>query len=145
MEADMTDFTPVASLVGGGMIGLSAVLMMLFLGRIAGISGILSQLLPPAPAKPTTVPSAFICGLIISPLLARAGGVPIQQTVSSNLPLLALAGLLVGFGSVYGAGCTSGHGVCGLARTSMRSLAATLTFMATATLTVFVVRHLIGA
>jgi uncharacterized protein len=141
----MMNFTPVASLLGGGMIGLSAVLMMLFLGRIAGISGILGHLLPPDRDKAVTVRFAFIGGLIAAPLLARASGLPIQQSVSNNLPLLALAGLLVGFGSIYGAGCTSGHGVCGLARFSVRSLAATLMFMATAAVTVFIVRHLIGA
>jgi uncharacterized protein len=142
----MTSFTPIASLVGGGLIGLSAVLMMLFLGRIAGISGILSRLLPPHQDGATSVRAAFILGLIAAPLLMRAfTGTPVPQIVSSNLPLLAAAGLLVGFGSVYGAGCTSGHGVCGLARFSVRSLAATLTFMAVAAITVFVARHLIGA
>jgi uncharacterized protein len=142
----MTSFTPVASLIGGSLIGLSAVLLMVFLGRIAGISGILSRLLPPYQDSATTVRAAFIVGLIAAPLLMRAfTGTPIQQTVSGNMPLLAVAGLLVGFGSVYGAGCTSGHGVCGLARFSMRSLAATLTFMAVAAITVFIVRHLVGA
>jgi uncharacterized protein len=141
----MTSFTPIASLIGGGLIGLSAVLLMLFLGRIAGISGILSRLLPPYQDSATPVRAAFIVGIIAAPLLVRALiGTPVQQTVSGNMPLLAVAGLLVGFGSVYGAGCTSGHGVCGLARLSVRSLAATLTFMGFATVTVFIVRHLIG-
>jgi uncharacterized protein len=140
----MTSFTPVASLIGGGLIGLSAVLLMLFLGRIAGISGILSRLLPPCQDNATPIRATFIGGLIAAPLLVRAfTGVPIQQTVSSNLSLLAVSGLLVGFGSVYGSGCTSGHGVCGLARLSVRSLAATMTFMAVAAVTVFVARHLI--
>jgi uncharacterized protein len=142
----MTTLTPIASLIGGGMIGLSAVLMMLFLGRIAGISGILSRLLPPYQDRAMIVRAAFIGGMIAAPLLVRAvTATPMQQTVSNNLPVLAVAGLLVGFGSVYGAGCTSGHGVCGLARFSVRSLAATLTFMTTAAVTVFIVRHLIGA
>ena len=146
----MTNFTPVASFIGGCLIGLSAVLLMLFLGRIAGISGILSRLLPPYQDRPrdraTAIRAAFIGGLVAAPLLVRAlTDTPIQQTVSSNLPLLAVSGLLVGFGSVYGAGCTSGHGVCGLARFSMRSLAATVTFMAVAALTDFAARHLIGA
>jgi uncharacterized protein len=141
----MTSFTPIASLIGGGLIGLSAVLLMLFLGRIAGISGILNRLLPPYLDSATATRAVFIAGLSAAPLLVRAvTGTPIQQTVSGNLPLLAVAGLLVGFGSVYGAGCTSGHGVCGLARFSRRSLAATLTFMTTAAITVFIVRHLIG-
>jgi uncharacterized protein len=134
----MTSFTPVASLIGGGLLGLSAVLLMLFLGRIAGISGILSRLLPPCQDNATPIRATFIGGLIAAPLLVRAfTGVPIQQTVSSNLSLLAVSG------SVYGSGCTSGHCVCGLARLSVRSLAATMTFMAVAAVTVFVARHLI--
>jgi uncharacterized protein len=142
----MTTFTPLTSLLGGGIIGLAAVLMMMFLGRIAGISGILSRLLPPYQDSAIAIRAAFIGGMIAVPQLVRTvTGTPIQQTVSNNLPLLAVAGLLVGFGSVYGAGCTSGHGVCGLARFSVRSLAATLTFMLTAATTVFAVRHLIGA
>jgi uncharacterized protein len=142
----MTGFTPIASLIGGGLIGLSAVLLMLFLGRIAGISGILSRLLPPHEDSATPIRAAFIGGMIAGPALMRAfTGAPVQQTVSGNLPLLAVAGLLVGFGSVYGSGCTSGHGVCGLARLSVRSLVATLMFMGAAALTVFTVRHLIGA
>jgi uncharacterized protein len=146
----MTNFTPAASLIGGGMIGLSAVMMMLFLGRIAGISGIVSGLLPPYQGaiqdRAMSIRVTFIFGLITAPMLVRlVTSTPIPQTVSNNVPLLAVAGLLVGFGSVYGAGCTSGHGVCGLARFSVRSLAATLTFMAVAAITVFVARHLIGA
>lgn len=138
----MTEFTPMASLFGGILIGLSAVLLMALEGRIAGISGIASRLLPPyggglAPRL------SFVVGLIAAPFAVTLfTGLPTLQTVSSNLPLMVAAGLLVGFGSVLGSGCTSGHGVCGLARLSARSLVATLTFMATAFVTVFVVRHI---
>lgn len=142
----MTEFTPIASLAGGAMIGLSAVLLMAFEGRIAGISGIAGRLLPPYSDSAFLARIAFVVGLIAAPLIYTAlSGTGIQQTVSSNLPLMAVAGLLVGFGSVFGNGCTSGHGVCGLSRLSVRSLVATLTFMATAIVTVFLVRHVIGA
>lgn len=141
----MTEFTPYASLIGGAMIGLSAVLLMLWEGRIAGISGIAGRLLPPY--RDGAFPSrlGFVAGIIAAPLLMSWGsGAPIAQTISSNVPLMVVAGLLVGFGSVWGNGCTSGHGVCGLSRLSTRSLVATATFMATAFVTVFLVRHVIG-
>ena len=141
----MTEFTPIASTLGGMLIGLSAVLLMLFTGRIAGVSGIVSRLLPPV-SEDYGWRIAFVAGLLAAPLLAQfATGSAVEQVVSSNLPLMALAGLLVGFGSVLGNGCTSGHGVCGLSRLSSRSLAATLVFMTMAVLTVFVTRHLLGA
>lgn len=142
----MTEFTPFASLVGGALIGLSAVLLMAWEGRIAGISGIAGRLLPPY--RDGAFPSrlGFVLGLVAAPLLYVAvTGTSVLQTVSPNLPLMALAGLLVGFGSVYGNGCTSGHGVCGLSRLSVRSLVATLVFMATGFATVFLVRHVMGA
>jgi uncharacterized membrane protein YedE/YeeE len=125
------------------LIGISAVLLMALEGRIAGISGIASRLLPPYRGG---VPSrlAFGAGLVAAPFIVTLySGTPVLQTVSSNVPLMLGAGLLVGFGSVLGSGCTSGHGVCGLARLSGRSLAATAAFMATAIVTVFVVRHII--
>ncbi len=141
----MTEFTPVASFLGGVLIGLSAVLLMLVQGRIAGISGILSRILPPYHDGGLGGRLAFIVGLIAAPLLTMAvTGEPIQQSVSSSVLLMAAAGLLVGFGSVWGNGCTSGHGVCGLSRLSVRSLVATLVFMATAFITVFVARHVLG-
>lgn len=147
----MTDFTPVASLIGGALIGLSAVLMMLAEGRIAGISGIASRLFPPYADKSSAERSAFagrlafVAGLVAAPLLyAAVTGAAVVQTVSTNLALMVAAGLLVGFGSVWGSGCTSGHGVCGLARLSRRSLIATGVFMAAGFVTVFVVRHVIG-
>lgn len=141
----MTEFTPIASLIGGLLIGLSAVLMMLLEGRIAGISGIASRLLPPYHDRAFAGRLAFVAGLVAAPfLVAAAKGAPVVQTVSSNTLLMAAAGVLVGFGSVWGSGCTSGHGVCGLARLSPRSMVATGVFMATGFLTVFVVRHVIG-
>lgn len=142
----MTDFTPIASTIGGVLIGLSAVLLMAWEGRIAGISGIAARLLPPYLDGALLSRLGFVLGLVAAPLAyAAISSTDVVQTVSSNLPLMALAGLLVGFGSVYGNGCTSGHGVCGLSRLSLRSLVATLTFMATAFATVFTVRHVLGA
>ena len=142
-----TDFTPWASLAGGGLIGLSAVLVMLFLGRIAGISGIAVQALRPLAAGSGEWGwrAAFLAGLVLAPLLVSAvAAESVVQTVSGNLPAMALAGLLVGFGSALGSGCTSGHGVCGLARLSRRSLVAVAVFMGTAFVTVFVLRHAVG-
>jgi uncharacterized membrane protein YedE/YeeE len=127
------------------MIGLSAVLLMLWEGRIAGISGIAGRLLPPYRDRAFLSRLGFVLGLIAAPVaIAAATGEAIQQAVSSNVPLMIAAGLLVGFGSVWGNGCTSGHGVCGLSRLSTRSLAATVVFLATAFVTVFLVRHVIG-
>ncbi len=140
----MTEFTPIASTVGGMLIGLSAVMLMLFIGKIAGISGIASRLLPPV-ADDYGWRIAFVVGLVAAPVAVQlATGSAVEQTVSSNLALMAVAGLLVGFGSVFGSGCTSGHGVCGLSRLSGRSIAATLAFMATAFITLFIARHIMG-
>lgn len=137
----MTEFTPIASLIGGALIGLAAVLLMLMQGRIAGISGIASRLLPPWRGG-IAGPLGFVLGLAAAPFAVMlATGAPVRQAVSSNLGLMAVAGLLVGFGSVWGNGCTSGHGVCGIARLSRRSLVATALFMAAGIATVFLVRH----
>ncbi|HKU07589.1 MAG TPA: YeeE/YedE family protein [Bradyrhizobium sp.] len=138
-----TSFTPVASAVGGALIGLAAVLLMTLKGRIAGVSGIASRLLPPYEDKEFSGRLAFVAGLIVAPPLVwlATGSFP-AQTIETGMPVLVIAGLLVGFGSVWGNGCTSGHGICGLSRLSVRSLVATLTFMATAVVTVFIVRHL---
>ncbi|WP_269933468.1 YeeE/YedE family protein [Aminobacter sp. HY435] len=142
----MTDFTPIASTLGGILIGISAVLLMAWEGRIAGISGIASRLLPPYLDGAFLSRIGFVLGLVAAPVAySVATGQAVLQSVSSNLPQMAVAGLLVGFGSVYGNGCTSGHGVCGLSRLSVRSLVATLTFMAAAFATVFVIRHVAGA
>jgi len=141
----MTDFTPLASLIGGMMIGLSAVLLMLWEGRIAGISGIAGRLLPPYRDRAFLSRFGFVIGLVVAPFVMMAlTGHAAEQTVSSNLPLMAAAGLFVGFGAIWGNGCTSGHGVCGLSRLSARSFVATGVFMATGFITVFLVRHVIG-
>jgi uncharacterized membrane protein YedE/YeeE len=140
-----TEFTPIASLLGGMLIGTAAVMLLAFNGRIAGISGILGRLFPPYEGSDPKGAAAFVFGLIAAPLLyAAVNDAPFAQTVSSNATLMVVAGLLVGFGAGFGGGCTSGHGVCGMARLSSRSVAATLIFMATAFVTVFVVRHVMG-
>ncbi len=138
-----TDFTPVASLLGGALIGASAVMLMAAKGRIAGVSGIAVRLLPPYVDDEFAGRLAFILGIIAAPLvvLLATGTAPVPN-IEAGPARLVLAGLLVGFGSVWGNGCTSGHGVCGLSRLSVRSLVATLTFMATAMATVFAMRHL---
>ncbi|WP_291662387.1 MULTISPECIES: YeeE/YedE family protein [unclassified Bosea (in: a-proteobacteria)] len=140
----VTLFTPVASLAGGALIGLAAVLLMLFEGRIAGISGIVSRLLPPEGDGQTPGRLAFVMGLIVAPLAyaAVSGLWPVPQ-VAATMPILIVAGLLVGFGSVWGNGCTSGHGICGLSRLSPRSAVAVATFMTMAIATVFVARHVL--
>lgn len=141
-----TDFTPLASLAGGALIGASAVLLLAVSGRIAGISGIIGRVLLPSPGSRPLEALAFLIGLAAAPLLwLHVAGQPIQQTVSDNLPVLRAAGLLVGFGAALGNGCTSGHGVCGLSRFSTRSIVATLTFMVVAAVTVYVARHVVGA
>ncbi len=140
----MTEFTPWASLFGGVLIGIAAVLLMAWEGRIAGISGIAGRILPPWHDEALPSRLGFVVGLVAAPrLYLLATGAPVAQTVSTNLPLMTAAGLLVGFGSTWGNGCTSGHGVCGLSRLSLRSFVATGVFMATAIVTVFVTRHLV--
>lgn len=140
----MTEFTPLLSLLGGTLIGLSAVLLMAFNGRIAGMTGILSGLLPPA-ASDWPWRAAFLAGAIVAPmLLLAASGTAIGFDSPVPTPWVAVGGLIVGVGVYFGSGCTSGHGVCGMARLSPRSIAATATFMATATATLFVVRHVLG-
>ncbi len=139
-----TEFTPLSALLGGGLIGLSAVLMMLVFGRIAGISGIAVRVLPPWLDGEAANRLAFLAGLVAAPMLflAATGALPAASYAAGPV-LLVTGGLLVGFGSVWGGGCTSGHGVCGLARLSVRSLAAVASFMATAVATVFLLRHLL--
>jgi len=113
-------------------------------GRIAGISGIAGRLLPPWTDDATLSRLGFVIGLVAAPLAYLAAtGSPVAQTVSANLPLMAVAGVLVGFGAIWGNGCTSGHGVCGLSRLSPRSFVATAVFMAAAVLTVLATRHLL--
>jgi len=139
---DWTVFTPWSALAGGIVIGTAASLLLLVNGRIAGISGILGGLLRPM-AGDVAWRAAFIGGLVFSPALyALVERLP-AATIEAGYPLLVLAGLLVGAGTRYGSGCTSGHGVCGLSRLSPRALVATVAFMAAGFVTVFVVRHLL--
>ncbi|MGI6246534.1 MAG: YeeE/YedE family protein [Pseudochelatococcus sp.] len=141
----MTAFTPLASLLGGALIGLAAVILMATHGRIAGISGILSGLLPPRAAD-WAWRAAFFAGAIAAPalIMAFAGDAAIAFESPVPAPWLIVGGLIVGVGVSFGSGCSSGHGVCGIARLSARSIAATLVFMATTAVTVFVIRHILG-
>ena len=137
----MENFTPFAGLWGGVLIGAAATLLLVSNGRIAGISGILGGVLMPA-AGDTAWRASFIAGLWLGALAyTLAAGEMLPLELNASWPTVAIAGVLVGFGVRTGSGCTSGHGVCGIARMSRRSLVATGTFMATAMLTVFVVRH----
>lgn len=143
MTIDWNHFTPWVSLAGGLMIGLATALFLLFNGRIAGISGIVGGLLNPARGD-VAWRIAFVAGLVISPLVF-ALAVPLPQVqIEASYPVLVIAGLLVGIGTRYGSGCTSGHGVCGLSRRSPRSLVATVAFMFAGFVTMYIVRHLIG-
>ena len=140
-----TQITPLASTIGGVLIGIAAVVLMIFNGTIAGISGIVGRLLPPYRDNDLIGATAFILGLMAAPLgYTLATGTPVIQIVSGNVLLMVVAGLLVGIGTTYGGGCTSGHGVCGLSRLSPRSIVATAIFMAAAVVTVFVARHTLG-
>ena len=140
----MEHFTPISASIGGLLIGLSATLLWIANGRIAGISGIVGGLWT-ARANDIAWRIAFVLGLIAAPAVYwMAGGELPPITVSVPWPVIMMAGLLVGFGTRLGGGCTSGHGVCGLARLSQRSLVATGSFMATAIVTSFILRHLIG-
>lgn len=140
----MANFTPLSAAIGGALIGLAAVLLMLFNGRIAGISGIVDGLFNPR-TDDRLWRLAFVGGLIAAPLGAALAGhaVPMPQLPGSTITV-AVAGLLVGFGTRLGSGCTSGHGICGIARLSPRSIAATLVFMIAAIAVVGVTRHVIG-
>lgn len=143
MQVDWSAFTPWAALAGGGLIGLSAGLMMLGNGRIAGISGIMGGLLRPV-AGERAWRLAFLAGLVLAPLAwSLVAALPVL-VVEAGYPALLAGGLLVGAGTRFASGCTSGHGVCGLSRLSPTSLVATLCFMATGFATVHVVRHLLG-
>ena len=143
MSIDWNAFTPWSSLAGGVLIGLAAAMFVLLNGRIAGISGVLGGLLAPAKGD-IAWRVAFLLGLVGAPLAwALFAGLPAIRIEAGSAALVA-AGLLVGVGTRYGAGCTSGHGVCGLSRLSPRSLAATLAFMGAGFATVFVLRHLPG-
>jgi len=141
IQIDWQVFTPI-SLVGGLMLGVATVILLLGIGRIAGISGITSSLLKPKRVEMWQV--LFVAGLILSPLLYSVFKPLPDIEVTTSLPLLIAAGLLVGFGTRLGSGCTSGHGICGNARLSPRSMVATATFMAFGIITVFIGRQVLG-
>lgn len=138
----MSSFTPISALIGGGMIGLAAALLLLLNGRIAGVSGILGGLLDGRAGGEKGERIAFIAGLLGGPLLAGFAWRWPQATVTASIPLLIAAGLLVGFGTRLGSGCTSGHGICGVARLSPRSLAATVLFILAGMAAAYAARHL---
>jgi len=137
-------FTPWSALLGGVLVGLAAAMFVLLNGRIAGISGVLGGLLPPARGD-IGWRVAFLAGLIGAPLAWRLVAALPPPTIDAGGGALVAAGLLVGIGTRYGSGCTSGHGVCGVSRLSPRSLVATLAFMGAGFATVYVLRHLVGA
>jgi uncharacterized membrane protein YedE/YeeE len=144
MLIDWNNFTPWTALAGGALIGIASAMFVLFNGRIAGITGIMGGLLKPKSGD-IGWRLAFIVGLIIAPVIWQLfTSLPAMQIDASNT-LLVLAGLIVGISTRYGSGCTSGHGVCGISRLSPRSIIATLAFMFTGFLTVYIVRHVLGA
>ena len=143
MSIDWNHFTPLAALAGGVLIGIAAAMFALLNGRIAGISGVLGGLLRPAKGD-MAWRIAFVLGLVGAPLVYVLFAALPKPQIDASYGALILAGLLVGIGTRYGSGCTSGHGVCGLSRLSPRSLVATAAFMGAGFVTVFVTRHLLG-
>jgi len=143
MSIDWNHFTPLAALAGGVLIGISAAMFALLNGRIAGISGVLGGLLRPTKGD-MAWRIAFVLGLVGAPLVYVLFAALPKPQIDASYGALILAGLLVGIGTRYGSGCTSGHGVCGLSRLSPRSLVATAAFMGAGFVTVFVTRHLLG-
>lgn len=142
MLIDWNNFTPWASLAGGALIGLAAALLLLCNGRIAGVSGIVGGLIKPR-LHDASWRIAFVGGLMVAPLIWQLFSQLPSIQIDADYGLLVIAGLLVGIGTRYGAGCTSGHGVCGISRLSPRAIVATLSFMAAGFATVYVVRHLL--
>ncbi|WP_071675600.1 YeeE/YedE family protein [Nioella nitratireducens] len=140
-----TEFTPLVSAFGGVLIGTASVLLMLFMGRIMGATGILAGLFSPASREDFYWRAAILAGMVSAPLayLAVMGQMPAVQ-VPVSTPMLLIGGFIVGIGVTFGSGCTSGHGVCGMARLSPRSITATISFMIGTGITVFVIRHVIG-
>jgi uncharacterized membrane protein YedE/YeeE len=143
MTIDWNAFTPFTALAGGAMIGVAASLLVLLNGRIAGISGIVGGFVR-AGAADRLWRMAFVAGILLAPVVALLFGSAPHITIDASIPALVIAGFLVGLGTRYGSGCTSGHGVCGLARLSMRSIIATIVFMAAGFIIVYVTRHLVG-
>ncbi|MEX0603830.1 MAG: YeeE/YedE family protein [Marinobacter sp.] len=143
INVDWQAFTPWSALGGGALIGLAAAGFVLLSGRIAGISGILGGLLS-GPKSDQSWRIAFLVGMVISPLISWALFRLPAIEINAGLPTIVIAGFLVGVGTRYGSGCTSGHGVCGLSRLSPRSLVATITFMVAGFVTVYLIRHGLG-
>ncbi|MBU2865403.1 YeeE/YedE family protein [Pacificibacter marinus] len=141
----ITEFTPWASLIGGVLIGGSAVLLMAFQGRVFGATGILAGFLQPNGSGDWAWRAAILAGMVTGPVLYMlfTGAMPAIDVPVSRLALI-IGGFIVGLGVTFGSGCTSGHGVCGMARLSPRSIAATITFMITTGITVYIVRHVLG-
>ena len=140
----MANFTPISALLGGALIGIATAVLWVANGRIAGISGIVGNL-PSARAGDVTWRTAFLAGLVLAPIAYAWLIAEPAIRLDASIPAIIAGGLLVGYGTRLGGGCTSGHGVCGVARLSPRSLAATCVFMATGFVTVFVTRHIVGA
>ena len=139
MVIDWANFTPIASLIGGIMVGVAALLLMFMHGRIMGVSGIAGQLVRDPGSKDTRWRLAFVIGLLVGPIIVQALSGPIEAVFVADGLILAAAGLIVGIGTAIGSGCTSGHGICGISRFSIRSITATCVFVAFGMATVFVV------
>lgn len=142
----VTEFTPLASFGGGVLIGLGAIILMATIGRVFGATGVLTGFIRPFSKDDWSWRAATLLGMLIAPSIYKLvmGQFPEIQVPSTTL-MLAVGGVLVGIGVTYGSGCTSGHGVCGNARLSVRSMTATITFMITAGITVYILRHILGA
>jgi uncharacterized membrane protein YedE/YeeE len=143
LKIDWLNFTPWPALMGGLLIGFAAALFINLNGRLMGASSVIGGLFPPRGDAPLRL--SLIAGLLVAPLLLSRFGAATPPVIESGTLTLVAAGLLVGFGTRLGGGCTSGHGICGIARLSPRSLAATLLFMLAGIATVFIVRHILGA
>lgn len=143
MSIDWPSFTPLAATAGGLVIGLAAAILILGTGRIAGISGIVGGLLSPSRGD-VSWRVLFVAGLLLAPWVWRFATPLPEITIAANWPVIIVAGLLVGYGTRLGSGCTSGHGVCGISRLSWRSIVATGVFMAAGFVTVGLVRHVVG-
>lgn len=141
----MTSFAPVSGLIGGALIGVAATLLMLTIGRIAGVCGIALNAMTDGDNSGRLWRIAFLLGLPLGALLVTAAGAKdwSNVTFAASLPVTIIAGFIVGVGSTFGSGCTSGHGICGLARLSPRSIVATVSFMVAGAATVFIVRHVL--
>jgi uncharacterized membrane protein YedE/YeeE len=144
MQIDWASFTPWSALAGGALIGIATAVLLLVAGRTAGVSGIVAGILRPNPGD-LAWRVAFVAGMVLAPLVFAATAALPPLQIAAGYPTIVVGGLLVGLGTRYGSGCTSGHGVCGVARVSPRSLVATLSFMLAGFVTVYLVRHAFGS